>query len=147
MENFAAYIYECCSFLIISIPLLDSWPFVQIHDWAIRAGKVHRMSMAWMLNLYIYVKDDETRAKWEEWTPNNNQWLMETAQAQAADSSFKGNSEISSTYVNHDKIHNYETLDLYGIEQGTNYTGGPYMPWWQCIPVLVSNGSQPVYNW
>ena len=91
----------------------------------------------------MYVEDHQ-RKQWEDYTSYNNDWVMETVEAQASDPSNELNNTVAYWYENWDVIHGYDEYDKETPgEFGTNRTG-PHMVWWQCVPVLTSD---PVYNW
>lgn len=95
------------------------------------------------MNTYMFVEESQ-RIQWEEYTSQNNDWVMETVEAQASDPNNEMNNTVESWYENWDVIHGYDEYDKENPgEFGTNRTG-PYMVWWQSVPVRAID---PVYNW
>jgi hypothetical protein len=121
----------------------QQWPFVTVPDFAIRAGKVRDSTVAFIVNIYIYVQKNE-RPSWEAYTadPVNTYWVDESIDVQARNPHYNGpiTREYKSFYV----IHGYDEFDKENAgEFGTNRTG-PYLVFWQCYPVVAF---YPVFNW
>jgi hypothetical protein len=121
----------------------QTWPFITIPNFAIRAGKVRDSTVALMVNIYVYVQPEE-RPAWENFTaqPANHYWVDESIDIQARNPHYKG--PITREYTSFNVIHGYDEYDkVNGGEFGTDRTG-PYMVYWQCYPVVAFD---PVYNW
>ena len=126
----------------------QSWPFVTMPNFAVKAKKLLSLTDATYLNTYPLVKGDQREA-WENYTKNHNGWVEESIQIQNNDVNYHGpqiTEEYMKDYAGHyDLIHGY---DEYFYEWENNTVGvqhsGPYLPWWQCAPVIPV---YPVYNW
>jgi hypothetical protein len=119
----------------------QQWPYVVMPNFAIRAGKVRDSTNAFIVNLYMYVKDEE-RAMWENFTAANNYWVEQSIDIQASNPHYQG--PITREYTNFNVIHGYDEYEKDNPgEFGTN-TSGPYLVWWQCYPVIAYDSP---YNW
>jgi hypothetical protein len=84
----------------------QTWPFVTIPDYAVRAGKIRSLSNAVVIGTYPLVKTED-RKEWERYTAENNYWVEESIDIQERDSSFMG-----------PIIREYETWDvIYGGDE------------------------------
>ena len=115
----------------------QTWPFVIVDDFAVRAKKTRSLSKAVLLNMYQVVSDED-RLDWEAFTATNHKWIDEALDIQEADPSFTG--PIIRHYPTVDVIHGYGEEDS---EYGTNRTG-PFLPWWHSYPLIAK---YPPYNW
>jgi hypothetical protein len=114
----------------------QQWPYVTIPDFAIRAGKVRDSTNAFIVNLYMYVKEEE-RLMWENFTANpaNNYWMDESIEIQANNPDYKG--PITRNYTNFNVIHGYDEFDKENAGEFGTDKDGPYLVWWQCYPVVA----------
>jgi hypothetical protein len=80
----------------------QTWPFVTIPDYAVRAGKIRSLSDAVVIGTYPLVKTED-RKEWERYTAENNYWVEESLDIQEKDSSFTG--PIVREYENWDVIY------------------------------------------
>ena len=115
----------------------QTWPFVIVDDFAVRAKKTRSLSKAVLLNMYQVVSDED-RLDWEAFTAVNHDWIDEDLDVQEADPTFTG--PIIRDYPAVDVIHGYGEEDS---EFGTNRTG-PFLPWWHSYPLIAK---YPPYNW
>jgi len=127
----------------------QTYPFVTIDDFAIQAGKLLKNSRAKVINTYQVVEESQRR-EWEEYSATHNAWVDESIEVQSRDRSYNGPSineqYLKDNYIGHvDLIHGYDE-DVYGWENNTGGVSdeGPYLPWWQCTPVIPV---LPIYNW
>jgi hypothetical protein len=120
----------------------QKWPFVTIPDFAVRGGKVLAESKAYVLNLYTWIEPDQ-RQGWQNYTSTHNQWVEDSIEIQAKSDHYTGPITRNGPPMC-DAIFNYED----GSEEEQcvigSYSEGPYLPWWQCYPVINYGG---VYNW
>jgi len=128
----------------------QTYPFVTIDDFAVQAGKLRKNSRAKYITTYQVVKEDQ-RLEWEEYSANHNSWIDESIAVQSRDRSYFGpnitDEWMEENYIgNYDLIHAYDELVFgYGgnSTDGVDYEG-PYLPIWQCTPVIPFD---PIYNW
>ncbi|KAL7564099.1 hypothetical protein ACA910_012376 [Epithemia clementina (nom. ined.)] len=130
----------------------QTWPFVTIPDFAVRAQKTKSLTNALYLNVFTYVETSQ-RSAWENYTAvEGPTWLEETLKLQLDGGLFVEENEYKTTV---DKSQLWNVLWDYGefekdeSEWGTGYNTsaqGPFFPMWQTAPVLLSSG-QPIYNW
>jgi hypothetical protein len=103
----------------------QTWPFVTIPDFAVRAAKARRLAKASYVNM-IHVVTPEQRADFEAYMPQHNQWLDEGIRIQENDENYYG-----------PIIHDYYTVDYI---QDTWELPMPqaeiYLPIWQVEPVI-----------
>ncbi|KAG7355294.1 adenylate and guanylate cyclase catalytic domain containing protein [Nitzschia inconspicua] len=121
----------------------QTWPFVVIPDFAVRAEKVRSMCGAVYVNTYHVVQDNQ-RSEWEAYTAKVGPAV--TKESIAAIAAFDGMDwPISTDYTEWNVIHSYEEnpIEVPGGE-GVTYTG-PYLPMWQTQPTLAETDSP--YNW
>lgn len=115
----------------------QTWPFVVIDDFAVKAKKTRALSEAVVLNMYMVVSDED-RLDWEAFTATSNEWVDEALDVQEADPTYTG--PIQRNYTKVSVIHGYGEEDS---EFGTNRTG-PYAVWWHSYPMVTT---YPPYNW
>ena len=127
----------------------QTYPFVTINDFAIQAGKLLKNSRAKYLTTYQVV-EEEQRKEWEEYTASHNDWVNESIAIQSLDRTYKGpditDEYLAENYTGHyDLIHGYDE-HVFGWENSTDGVNhkGPYLPIWQCTPVIPV---YPIYNW
>lgn len=127
----------------------QTYPFVTIGDFAVQAGKLLKNSGAKYITTYQVVEESE-RKEWESYTSQNNGWIEESIEIQSRDRSYSGpnitDQYIEEKYTGHyDLIHGYDE-HIFGWEDNTGGVSheGPYLPIWQCTPVIPV---YPVYNW
>ena len=99
----------------------QSWPFVLIPDFAVRAEKIRALSNAIYINTYPLV-DTNQRNEWEEFTaaPQNNAWVNESIALQDAnpDNAWP----IIYNFTLWDVIHGYDEFEKEEEQQGVNGT-------------------------
>jgi hypothetical protein len=98
----------------------QTWPFVTIPDFAIRAGKLLTLSSAFYVNTYPLIYNQDQRKEWEEYTASHNQWLEESIEIQENHDGYTG--PIVKNYTNWDVIHDNEEYDKEKEAQGVNGT-------------------------
>jgi hypothetical protein len=87
----------------------QTWPFVTVPDFAVRASKIRALSHAPYLVLYPYVSSQQ-RAEWEVYSAQHgNDWVVESLAVQEQDVNYQG--PILWDYENWDVIHTYENLE------------------------------------
>jgi len=106
----------------------QTWPYVTIPDFAVRAAKIRAISSAVTLIIYPFVKPNE-RQEWEAFAARNNQWVDESIDVQSRDDTYHG--PILREYETFDFIHTYDYA-----ENGTS-SKGPYLPIWCVIESTV----------
>ena len=121
----------------------QSWPFVVVPDFAVRAEKIRSLANGVMVNMYPIVESDQ-RSEWETFTARTGKgWVDESIEA-IENFDAINYWPIVWNYTTYDVIH---ASDEYYKEnpgtEGTNSTG-PYMPMWQSQPTIAYD---PPYNW
>lgn len=94
--------------------------------------------------------EESQRVEWEEYAATYNGWVEESVAVQSRDRTYKG-PEITDIYLeenyigHYDLIHGYDE-HVFGWENSTDGVNhkGPYLPIWQCTPVIPV---YPIYNW
>ena len=127
----------------------QTYPFVTISNFAVQAGKLLKNSRAKYITTYQAV-GVEQRREWEDYARNHNSWINRSIEVQSRDPGYNG-PEISEAFIaenylgNYDLIHDYDEK-IFGWENSTDGVdhGGPYLPIWQCTPVIPID---PIYNW
>ena len=115
----------------------QTWPFVVIPDFAVRAEKIRALSNAVYINTYHLVDVDQ-RDEWQKFTsmPTSHSWVNESIALQ--DENPANSWQTIWNYTLWDVIHGYDEWDkeeeLQGVE-GINTTG-PWLPLWQIMPVI-----------
>jgi hypothetical protein len=120
----------------------QTWPFVVIPDFAVRAEKVRELSKAVLVNLFQVVERDQ-RDLWENYTTQvGKAWVDESI---SVVENFEGiDWPIVWNYTLWDVIHGYDEFDKENAgEDGINTTG-PWLPMWQTQPTIAH---EPPYNW
>jgi hypothetical protein len=127
----------------------QTYPFVTIGDFPVQAGKLLKNSRAKFVNTYQVVEESQRR-EWEEYSSTHNGWVEESVEVQSRDRSYKGpnitDQYLEDNYMGHyDLIHGYDE-HVFGWENNTDGVSheGPYLPLWQCTPVIPV---YPIYNW
>jgi len=121
----------------------QTWPFVVIPDFAVRAEKIRAIAGAVYINTYHSVSAKQ-RAEWEHFTsiPENHEWVNNSIalMEENPDNPWPIVWNHTMWYV----IHGYDEWDKEepGVE-GTNHSG-PYLPIWQIMPVIPVD---PPFNW
>jgi hypothetical protein len=98
----------------------QTWPFVTIPDFAIRAGKLLTLSSAFYVNTYPLIYNQDQRKEWEQYTASHNQWVDESIAIQENHDGYTG--PIIKNYTNWDVIHDYGEYDKEVEAQGVNGT-------------------------
>ena len=111
----------------------QSYPFVTIPDFAVRAAKMRRLARAAQMAIYHVVRREE-RAKWEAYTATHNSWVNESIKLQDADPDYNG-----PILYDH-----YYTDDIYGGWGEPMPEADLYLPTWQAAPVIPKWAP---YNW
>ncbi|KAG7359286.1 adenylate and guanylate cyclase catalytic domain containing protein [Nitzschia inconspicua] len=121
----------------------QTWPFVTIPDFAVRAEKVRSMCGAVYVNTYHVVQDNQ-RAEWEAYTAEVGPGVARKSIAAIAE--YDGMDwPISTNYTEWNVIFSYEENPIEDPEgNGVTYPG-PYLPMWQTQPTLAETESP--YNW
>lgn len=127
----------------------QTYPYVTIGDFPVQAGKLLKNSRAKFVNTYQIVEESQ-RLEWEEYASTHNGWVDESVEVQSHDRSYNGpnitDQYLEDNYMGHyDLIHGYDE-QLFGWENNTGGVSheGPYLPLWQCTPVIPV---YPIYNW
>jgi hypothetical protein len=129
---------------IVSVTNLtnQTWPFVVVPDFAVRAEKIRSLSKAVLVNLYQVVEPGQ-RDEWQRFTATTGKgWVDESI---AVIENYDGMDwPIIWNYTLWDVIHSYDEFDKEnpGVE-GINTTG-PWIPMWQAQPTIAH---EPPYNW
>jgi hypothetical protein len=124
----------------------QTWPFVTIPDFAIRAGKLLTLSSAFYVNIYALIYDQDQRKEWEQYTASHNQWVDESIAIQENHDGYTG--PIIKNYTNFNVIHDngeyVKELEAQGVngtsregeatiwEPDTNYTSLHYLAYTHC---------------
>jgi hypothetical protein len=109
----------------------QTWPFVTIPDFAVRASKIKSLSHTPYLVLYPYVLPEQ-RAEWEAYSAKHgNAWVAESIAVQEQDVNYQG--PILWDYENWNVIHTYENLEMENPETdvlGTSSAGECLLLWY-----------------
>lgn len=120
----------------------QTWPFVVIPDFAVRAEKIRSMSQAVVVYTYHFVKPHQ-REEWQNFTARvGKAWVDESI---AVVEDYQGMPwQIIWNYTLFDVIHDYGEFEKEnpGVD-GLNTTG-PWLPMWQNQPTIAHI---PPYNW
>jgi hypothetical protein len=120
----------------------QTWPYVVVPDFAVRAEKIRSLANAVLVNTYYFV-EPEQRSEWENFTARTGEtWVNESI---AAIEEFEGMDwPIVWDYTSYDVLFDYDEYDKENPgEVGTNRTG-PWLPMWQTQPTIAY---EPPYNW
>ena len=120
----------------------QTWPYVVIPDFAVRAEKIRSLANAVYVTTYNVVQPNE-RKIWEDFTAKTGKvWVNESI---GAIEIFGGMDwPILWNYTLWDVIHDYEEFEKENPgEVGVN-TPGPWLPQWQTQPTIAL---EPPYNW
>ena len=136
--------------------------FVTIPDFTVRADKVRSLSRATIVNTYHFVTAEE-RSQWEEYTAENGpRYVEESIAIQEHDSRYENLTLEEPVYW--DVIYDWDEFCKENPgEEGLRADGkqkvivlsashhaspdpGPFMPWWQAVPVNTAIDT-PIYNW
>jgi hypothetical protein len=129
----------------------QTYPFVTIGDFPVQAGKLLKNTRAKFVTTYQIVEESQ-RLEWEQYASTHNGWVDESVEIQSRDRSYNG-PNITDQYLednylgNYDFIHGYDDIEEhFGTEndKGGASHEGPYLPSWQCTPVIPV---YPIYNW
>ena len=111
----------------------QTWPFVTVPDFEVRAAKVRSLSNLIFINHLPLVRPGEERDEWERYSIENSDWVRTSMKVQEQDKNYYG-----------PVIYDY---DVYGVIHGDfgdvpyNTTTRDYLlPNWQGSPVV------PVYS-
>jgi len=128
----------------------QTYPFVTIDNFAVQAGKLLKNSRAKYITTYNYVVKEQ-RKEWEAYTKSHNSWIDQSIDVQNRNPEYKGPkfspeflAENYTSPGNYDFIHGYDEFFYDGNSTDGLDHDGPYLPIWQCIPVLPLD---PIYNW
>ena len=111
----------------------QSWPFVTMPDFAVRATKARLLAHSVYLAVHHVVARDQ-RADWETYTPLHNSWVNASVNAQAIDPKYNG--PILHEFYNTDYIRDFFEEPVPERDL--------YLPTWQVSPVIPYFA---VYNW
>lgn len=121
----------------------QTWPFVVVPDFAVRAEKIRSLANAVYVNTYHVVRREQ-RDEWQNFTAaTGNTWINESI---AAIENYKDVNywEIIWNYSSWDVIWDYDEFDKENPgEEGVTYEG-PWLPFWQVQPAIPT---EPLYNW
>ena len=121
----------------------QTWPFVVVPDFAVRAEKIRSLANAVVANTYAVIQPEE-RSEWEKFSALAGEAFVKeslTVMEEYEDSHWP----IIWNYTAWDVIWAYDEYDKENPgEEGTTREG-PYMPWWQAQPTIPA--AEPVYNW
>lgn len=129
----------------------QTWPFVTISDYAVKASKLMKNTRAKFITNYMFIQEEQ-RAEWEAYAAANaDSWIQDAIKVQANDRGYNGPNitaeYVEENYIGHyDKIHGYdEAVFGWGGESTSGVSHpGPYLPLWQQSPVIPI---YPLYNW
>lgn len=122
----------------------QTWPFVQVPDFAVRAEKVRSLSTAVVVVMYNYVRPHQ-REKWENFTARAGPVWVEESVAIVAD--YDGMPwAVGDEYNTWDRIWDFDEFDK--ENPGTEGTDaeGPWLPQWHTHPCIPTPSDGP-YNW
>jgi hypothetical protein len=114
----------------------QTWPFVTIPDFSVRAAKILGLSKGVYVTNSIYVSNED-REQWLNYSSTNNHWINESlvVQEKALNNFYFG--AITKDWVPYGHIHN---------NNGDSPLDRPfYLPNWQSYPVVYNEW--PLYNW
>ncbi|KAL3917415.1 MAG: hypothetical protein SGILL_004724 [Bacillariaceae sp.] len=121
----------------------QTWPFVVVPDFAVRAEKIRSLANAVVANTYAVIQPEE-RSEWERFSALAGESFVEeslTVMEEYDDSHWP----IIWNYTAWNVIWAYDEYDKENPgEEGTTREG-TYMPWWQAQPTIPA--AEPVYNW
>ena len=120
----------------------QSWPFVVVPDFAVRAEKIRSLANAVFVNTYNLVQPNE-RMEWENFTARTGEsWVNQSI---AAIEEFDGMDwPIVWDYTLWDVIHDWGEFDKENPGVVGLNTSGPWLPMWQTQPTIAYD---PPYNW
>jgi class 3 adenylate cyclase len=123
----------------------QSWPFVVVPDFAVRAEKIRTLANAILVNTYPIVAPEE-RAEWEDFTARTGKAQVDESIAAIADYDGIDYWPIVTNYTLFNVLHDYSEYDKPEAEQGRVGTDlpGPWMPMWQTQPTIAYDAP---YNW
>ena len=127
----------------------QTWPYVTIGDYNVRATKLMRNAGAKFVTTYAVV-EEEDREAWEEYASGHTGWIGESLAVQARNHRGYSGPNITKgfledNYMGHyDLIHGYDEFFFCGNSTDGVDHGGPYLPLWQHTPVIPI---YPLYNW
>ena len=107
----------------------QTFPFVTIPDFGVRASKVLSLSRAFQVGVYNKVSKEE-RSRWELWAQDNDEWIDESLKVQREDPSYKGVNV--DTWIPSTSISGYSgplPIDMPGPHYPTYYSA-PTAPVW-----------------
>ena len=97
----------------------QTWPFVTIPDFGLRAGKVLSLTGAYIMNLYPLVENGEREA-FEHYMATHNEWVEETIDIHDKDVTWSG--PVVRDGENWDVIYGYDEFDKDEDVAGVNGT-------------------------
>ena len=122
----------------------QSWPYVVVPDFAVRAEKIRSLANAVLVNTYTLV-EPEQRSTWQNFTAAvGPEWVNNSIEAIAE---FDGMDwPIVRDPLLFDVIFDYDEYDKDEEQQGIVgvTTPGPWLPMWQTQPLIAN---EPPYNW
>ena len=121
------------SFLSYARATNQSWPFVTLPDFGMRATKARRLGKSIYLTMH-HVVEAEERAAWEAYTSMNNAWVNESVVLQANDPDYHGVNYFDHYYLD-EIVDNCE----YAVPEADRY-----IPSWQTSPAIPKWSP---YNW
>lgn len=128
----------------------QTFPFVTIADFAVKAGKLLKNTRSKFITTYQVVEEDQRR-EWEAYAPLHTEWVEDAIQVQQRDRGYNGpnvtKEYVEENYMGHyDLIHGYEEAVFGWGGESTDGVShpGPYLPLWQQTPVIPI---YPLYNW
>jgi hypothetical protein len=120
----------------------QSWPFVVVPDFAVRAEKIRSLANAVYVNTYPLVQPNE-RKEWENFTAQHGESMI--IESIAAIEEFDGADwPVVWDYDLWDVIHDYDEFEKANAGQYGIDTPGPWLPMWQIQPTI---SHEPPYNW
>lgn len=120
----------------------QSWPFVVIPDFAVRAEKIRSLANAVYVNTYHLVEPSQRR-EWETFTAQHGEAMIN--ESIATIENFDGADwPIVWNYTLWDVIHDYDEFELENPGQVGVDSMGPWLPIWQTQPTVAYD---PPYNW
>ena len=115
----------------------QSWPFVTVPDFAIRAAKLRSTAHTALTRLVVVVNAAQ-RVRWETYS-SQSKWVEESLETQKNDQGYKG------TVVDPDNYTALPIVPIWDYQGQTPYNStGPFHPFWQQAPVVPDDS--PVFN-
>jgi len=120
----------------------QTWPYVVVPDFAVRAEKIRSLANAVYVTTYHLVQPNE-RKEWENFTTEKGDAMV--VESISAIEDFDGKKwPVVWNYTLWDVIHDYDEFEKENPGQVGVDTPGPWLPMWQTQPTI---SYEPPYNW